>query len=329
MSKMSLAVEKAATNVQPLVTVETGLASGRPIPATVDDLKADLGLLSGYLNKGGWYTAAAVYAWTEPTSGGRPRKSSDLMTFPILAFANLGIRGLSSQNTVRAYRLAWENAVDAGEAEPARIGRPCILPERDFTFVRPAKPEIETPDLPEGIYSTIVADPPWAVKAGPTWGSKAAQTLLDDQGTSRPLVYPSMTIEAIAALDVESRAAADAHLYIWTINAYLVETYAIVKAWGFEPSALLTWCKPPHGLGLGGTYVQTTEHVLFARRGSLAARHRVDSTWFAWKRGEHSVKPTEFYAMVEDVSPGPYLEMFARDARPGWKVWGAEAPDVE
>jgi N6-adenosine-specific RNA methylase IME4 len=28
--------------------------------------------------------------------------------------------------------------------------------------------------------------------------------------------------------------------------------------------------------------------------------------------------------MVEAVSPGPRLELFARRARPGWTVWGNE-----
>jgi N6-adenosine-specific RNA methylase IME4 len=29
--------------------------------------------------------------------------------------------------------------------------------------------------------------------------------------------------------------------------------------------------------------------------------------------------------MVEQVSPGPYLEMFSRRARLGWDTWGDES----
>ena len=85
------------------------------------------------------------------------------------------------------------------------------------------------------------------------------------------------------------------------------------------------------GLGLGGTFVNTTEFILFARRGSLPAKRRVDSTWWSWPRPylaqgpTHSAKPEAFTDLVEQVSPGPYLEMFARRARFGWDYWGDES----
>ena len=139
-----------------------------------------------------------------------------------------------------------------------------------------------------------------------------------------------MSVGEIAGLPVAELADKNAHLYIWTINAYVEETYEIARAWGFKPSTLLTWAKAPHGIGLGGTFIQTTEHVLFCRRGTLSASTRIDSTWWQWKRGRHSAKPEQFQDMVERVSPGPYLEMFARRPRFGWHVWGNEVDsDVE
>jgi len=166
-------------------------------------------------------------------------------------------------------------------------------------------------------YRTIVADPPWTVRRGPDWGSN---------GASRELEYPTMGLEAIKDMPVQSLAEPDgAHLYIWTINAYLEQTYDVARAWGFLPSTLLTWCKPPNGIGLGGTYSLTTEYVLFARRGVCRAKERIDSTYFQWPRGAHSVKPDAFLDMVERVSPGPYVELFARRARFGWDYWGDES----
>lgn len=41
-------------------------------------------------------------------------------------------------------------------------------------------------------------------------------------------------------------------------------------------------------------------------------------------RRRHSEKPLEFYDLFETVSPGPYLELFARNAREGWTSWGNE-----
>ncbi len=82
--------------------------------------------------------------------------------------------------------------------------------------------------------------------------------------------------------------------------------------------------KPSYGMG--NYYRGSTEHVLFGVRGSLPLdRHDLGTHFEADRPGKHSSKPPEFYEMVESASPGPYLEMFARDLRPGWKVWGAEA----
>ena len=170
-------------------------------------------------------------------------------------------------------------------------------------------------DLQGQKFKTIVADPPWDVMRGPDYNSN---------GPSKPLPYPTMTLAEIEDMPVSGVAAKDAHLYIWTINKYIEQTYAIARAWGFKPSCLLTWAKNPHGIGIGGTYVQTTEHVLFARRGTCKALRRVDSTWWTWPRGRHSAKPEAFQDMVEAVSPGPRLELFARRARPGWTCWGNE-----
>lgn len=185
-------------------------------------------------------------------------------------------------------------------------------------------------------FSTIIADPPWKVNAGPA----GAPYTLDVDGIqrwdkvsrpSRPLAYPSMTVDEIKALRVADVAAADAHLYLWTTNGYLRDAFDVARAWGFTYSTTLVWAKNVMGGGLGGAFGISTEYVLFCRRGSLKAHGRVGGTWFNWKRPydergkpRHSAKPANFYALVEDVSPGPYLELFAREKRPGWHAWGNE-----
>lgn len=133
-----------------------------------------------------------------------------------------------------------------------------------------------------------------------------------------------MSMPEIAALPVVDLADRDAHLYLWTTQKYLPETYEIAAGWGFRPSYALVWCKPEGGF-VGGTFFSNVEFALFCRRGSLAAKRRVSTQWFAWPRGEHSAKPEAFLDMVESVSPGPYLEMFARRNRLGWDTWGNEA----
>jgi N6-adenosine-specific RNA methylase IME4 len=180
-------------------------------------------------------------------------------------------------------------------------------------------------------YSTIVADPPWEIKAGPPNNGFRGVT-----GSSRALPYSTMTVEQIAALRVADVSANDSHLYLWTVNRYVEDAFGIARSWGFKYSTLLTWAKNPMGGGLGGAFGISTEYILFCRRGSLAPIRRMDTTWFDWQRpfdarGKpmHSGKPGAFYAVVEGVSPGPYLDMFARTNRLGWDSWGNECLSVD
>lgn len=167
-------------------------------------------------------------------------------------------------------------------------------------------------------YSTIVADPPWAYDEGwPKFGDRAG--VAHDR---TPLPYSSMTLADIKALPVASIAAPDAHLYLWTTNRYLRDAYDVMGDWGFRFSQLVVWCKTPQGVGPGGAFSNTTEYVIFGRRGSLRHQERQPSTWFNWPRGAHSAKPAAFGDLVERVSPGPYVELFARAPRLGWDSWG-------
>lgn len=166
-------------------------------------------------------------------------------------------------------------------------------------------------------YRTIVADPPWRYRSTlPSWQGK--------EGIRSAVPYGTMAVGEIAALPIADLAAKDAHLYLWTTNTHLQHAWDIARAWGFAYSTMLVWCKPPRGFAGFPTYNCTTEYVLFCRRGTLAAKQRVDSTWFQWPRGPHSAKPEAFLDMIEQVSPGPYLELFARRNRLGWDTWGNE-----
>lgn len=178
-------------------------------------------------------------------------------------------------------------------------------------------------------YRTVVAGPPWIMKAGPLIGREGFL----DKGPSRDLAYGQMTVAEIAALPIGSLAEGDAHLYLWVPNRYAGTDAPsrIVGAWGFTYSTTLVWSKRPMGGGLGGCYGISTEFVLFCRRGTLPALARVGRTSFDWKRPydargkpRHSAKPPEFYDMVRRLSPGPRVDLFARDPREGWDVWGDE-----
>jgi len=167
-------------------------------------------------------------------------------------------------------------------------------------------------------FRTIVADPPW-------WPSLHRNTKgRTNPGAYRPgpqHFYPLMNVDDICRLVPPS--AKQAHLWLWVINQHIDWGYQVARAWGFEPQQMITWCKPGYGTG---QFQGNSEHVLVCRKGSPAgnAFGKTGGTHFKWPRGRHSEKPTEFFELVERVSPGPYLEMFARTERRGWERFGNE-----
>ena len=86
---------------------------------------------------------------------------------------------------------------------------------------------------------------------------------------------------------------------------------------------MLTWVK-----NVGFTpfsWMYSTEHVLFGRVGSLSLLKNGLRLDFAAKVREHSRKPDEFYELVRKASPEKRIDIFAREQRDGFDVWGLEA----
>jgi N6-adenosine-specific RNA methylase IME4 len=166
-------------------------------------------------------------------------------------------------------------------------------------------------------YKTIVADPPWAVPYKLTGVTRVGRMKRD-----RSVAYSTMSIEDIRALPVADLAErVGSHLYLWATNVHLREAFGVMEAWGFTYKTTLTWVKQGN-IGLGKYFRSQTEHVLFGVMGSLATLSRTQRTFFEAPKAGHSVKPPAFMDIVEVCSPGPYVELFARQPRFGWDSWG-------
>jgi N6-adenosine-specific RNA methylase IME4 len=138
-------------------------------------------------------------------------------------------------------------------------------------------------------------------------------------------------LEAIKALPVAELAEDDAHLYLWATRRLFREgeAAAVARAWGFEPCGELIWgLRNP---GMGGFNGNGHEPVLVAKRGGLPyPKNALPAGVVFWRQpyahGKvHSAKPEGFLDLVEQVSPGPYVELFARRARFGWDYWGDQS----
>ena len=173
-----------------------------------------------------------------------------------------------------------------------------------------------------GSYSTILIDPPWRFQ------NRTGKMAPEHQRLRR---YKTMSLDEIKALPVANYASQPAHLYLWCPNALLPDGLACMAAWGFTYKSNLVWYKVrkdggPDGRGVGFYFRNVTELLLFGVRGSLRtlAPGRRQVNLFATRKQEHSRKPIESYRLIEQCSPGPFLEIFAREHVPGWTCWGDE-----
>lgn len=184
-------------------------------------------------------------------------------------------------------------------------------------------------------YSCVVADPPWPI----TWTTP--RTRVNGRGErhvnhTRALSYKTMSIADIAAMGVPAAVADNAWLFLWTTDRFVLDGSAVrvCRDWGFDPRRFFVWAKT--GMSLGTFPRPQHELCLVGSRGKpLHHRRDVGSVFRAKlvyeRRGgsharKHSAKPGLFFDLVRSAVPGPYLEMFARVARPGWDGWGDEYP---
>jgi N6-adenosine-specific RNA methylase IME4 len=171
-------------------------------------------------------------------------------------------------------------------------------------------------------FGTVLADPPWR------FTNRTGKMAPEHKRLRR---YRTMGIEEICAMPIVDLAASNSHLYLWCPNALLPWGLMVMEAWGFRYKANLVWYKirkdgGPDGRGVGFYFRNVTELVLFGVRGrmrTLPPGRRQVNVVEAVKR-EHSRKPDEMYAVIEACSPGPYLELFARERRERWLQWGDE-----
>ena len=181
-------------------------------------------------------------------------------------------------------------------------------------------------------YRCIMADPPWAERGGGRI----------KRGADRH--YPVIETCEIAKVMLRApcwRPATDAHLWLWVTNNFLPDGLALMERLGFRYVTNVAWVKMRNEpaihtddvqqsahdslqIGLGQYFRGAHELLLFGTRGKAfvpGTADRYPSVIFE-ERGRHSVKPGWAYELATSVSHGPYLEMFAREPRRGWDVWG-------
>lgn len=183
--------------------------------------------------------------------------------------------------------------------------------------------------LPRGHFGAILADPPWHFEV---W------SLANTARCRHPSEhYRTMTAVEIYALPVETLAAPDCVLFMWITWPMLEHGLQSISSWGFTyKTCAFSWMKAHAGqidmfrddadvqMGSGYWTRANSEVCLLATRGKPKRLDAGVRQGIIAPRREHSRKPDEIHGRIERLVAGPYLELFARQQRRGWTVWGNE-----
>jgi N6-adenosine-specific RNA methylase IME4 len=174
-------------------------------------------------------------------------------------------------------------------------------------------------------FGVIYADPPWHFKN------------FSEKGTGRNAVahYDCLDFEQLKRIDVGAWAARDCVLFLWATDPLLPKALELIEAWGFRYKTVgFYWVKTNRRVdlnalgpddfftGLGYWTRANAEQCLLATRGNPPRLAKDVRRLIVEPRREHSRKPEQIYERIERLARGPYLEVFARQTRPGWRAWG-------
>lgn len=176
-------------------------------------------------------------------------------------------------------------------------------------------------------YDVILADP--ATKFV-TWSAKGQEKGPDAH-------YSTMTWEELGALEVGQLGRGDAILFLWACWPTLRHSLQLIDDWGFRYVTGGSWHKRTRhgksGFGTGYRLRSATEPYLIGTLGNPLTAKNIrnvieteDLDVIDAQLREHSRKPDEQYDVCERIMPRAtrYLELFARQERPGWDCWGNE-----
>jgi len=171
-------------------------------------------------------------------------------------------------------------------------------------------------------YRTVYADPPW--------NETGARKIKRGADKHYPLMKTAEIIEYMKQIPIDE----NAHLYLWVTNNHLTDGLEVMSALGFRYVTNIVWVKDRFGLG---QYFRGQHEIcLFGVKGHLPYKSQTgvsrscctETTVIQAKRTEHSSKPLEMYAKIENTSYEPFIEVFARIRREGWEAMGNQVPDT-
>ena len=190
------------------------------------------------------------------------------------------------------------------------------------------------PKLPSKKYDIIYADPPWDYGGKMQYDKSTIKS--ENKGfeknifiSSASFKYPTLKLKELKQLDVNSIAADDCLLFMWTTGPQLANAIELGNSWGFEyKTVAFVWDKMIHN---PGRYtLSQTEFVIVLKKGRLPSPRgaRNIRQLIEIKRNKHSEKPLKVIEGITKMFPSQKkIELFARNNYEGWDNWGLEIPN--
>ncbi|CAN2532555.1 hypothetical+protein [Methylocapsa aurea] len=258
----------------------------------------------------------------ERVADGRPKRSGDTT---VSTLKDIGVTKDQSSRWQKLADMRPEDFEAKCAATSKEIGQSLVetraerqSSKRERRAAREAELGAKISAWPARRYGVIYCDPAWKFE---TRSDNGLDRAADNH-------YPTMTVDAIKALDVPSIAADDCALFMWVTRPFLMMGGVVAEAWGFEYKTCFVWDKIVAGNGFWN--LDDAEILLLATRGEVPCPAHGDVKFNAMQhelKSAHSAKPERFAEIIESYFPSlPKIELNRRGPpRPGWDAWGNEA----
>ena len=137
-----------------------------------------------------------------------------------------------------------------------------------------------------------------------------------------------MELDEIKQMPIKNLAKDKCWVFLWTTQKYLFNAKSVLENWGFNFLCMGVWEK---------TFGKSAGMPLFGFRWNaefiLIGYNKKPDLWikgkpliplcFQAENIRHSQKPDKFYKMIEPLG-NKRIDIFARQQRKGWDVWGNE-----
>jgi N6-adenosine-specific RNA methylase IME4 len=194
-------------------------------------------------------------------------------------------------------------------------------------------------------FRTAIIDPPWPYTLSPGTSDVTRKGLSGFvRNKDGEHEYSVMSINELGKMPVGELV--DGYVFLWATMPFLPAALSLLGVWGFEYKTGMCWGKwdlrrtslalfddhdfnaPGNGGygGIGYWFLGNHELALLGKKQEAQSIRTKHSSLFLCPKTTHSSKPDHLHELCEECFPGPYLELFGRRERTGWRILGNEAP---